>query len=886
MALTAGTRLGPYEILFQIGKGGMGEVYKAKDTRLDRTVAIKVLPSHLSDNARLKERFEREARAVSSLNHPHICTLYDIGSENGVDFMVMEHIEGETLADRLQKGALPLDQALQHGIQIADALDKAHRQGVVHRDLKPANVMLAEPGVKLLDFGLAKLMPEPSKVEPEMATVTKMTREGAIVGTLQYMAPEQVEGKKADARTDIFAFGAVMYEMVTGRKAFEGKSRAGLIAAILERDPPPLSELQPISPPALERVVKKCLAKDPDERWQTAQALLDLLKWIAEGGAQADQASRTLAVPGPRQRLATGVAGALVAALLAGLVVWSLTAPPSRRPVTRSAMVLPPSQQLWLSAGRHVVALSPDGTKLVYVANQQLYLRAMDQMEATPIRGTENGSQSPFFSLDGQWVGFWAEGKLKKVSIGGGAPVSLSDARSPFGASWAPDDTIVFGQRFGGILRVSADGGAPEVLIPVDAAKGERAHGPQILPGGKAVLFTLAVGTDWDEAQIVVQSLDTGERSVLVEGGSDARYVPTEHLVYALAGTLLAVPFDLARLEATGGPVPLVEGVMRSHNTGAAHFSLSQNGSLVYIAGPLGGGAKRRLVWVDRQGREEVLTAEPRAYTQPRISPDGNRLALGVDDQDRDIWIWDFARETLTRFTFHTQFDTRPLWTPDGQRIVFESHREGQGNVFAKPARGTGPVERLTESPSHQRPISTSPDGAWVVFEDGLSRINLTLLPFASEGEPQPLLHSEFNEMNGEISPDVRWLAYESDESGQFEIYVRPFPNVDEGLFQISRGGGVQPLWAPSGRELFYGSLEGSLMAVPVQSGGNLLVGNPEIIIEQPYVGGQRDPREYDISPDGKRFLMIKETDDSTSPRELILVQNWFEELKRLVPTN
>ena len=886
MSLTPGAKLGPYEILAPLGAGGMGEVYKAKDTRLERTVAIKVLPSHLSDNAQVKERFEREARAVSSLNHPHICTLHDIGSENGIDFMVMEHIEGDTLADRLTKGALPLDQALQYGTQVADALDKAHRQGVVHRDLKPGNIMLTKSGAKLLDFGLAKLAgPEVGAAESALPTQQRsLTAEGSILGTFQYMAPEQLEGKEADARTDIFAFGAVLYEMVTGRKAFEGKSQASLISAIMKDEPQPISQLQSMSPPALDHVVKTCLAKEADKRWQSAGDVERELNWIAEVGSESGVSMPVGARPRSRD-LAWGLS-LLLAVVVTGVAVWQVTRPAETpRPVVRSSLPLPSGVTL-TGTGRHAVALSSDGTRLVYSANQQLYLRAMDQTEATPIRGTEN-ARGPFFSPDGEWVGFSSEGQLKKVAISGGASVRLCDAGSFGGgldARWGADDTIVFGQLGAGIMQVSADGGTPEVLIPLDTTE-EVGHGPQVLPGEKAVLFTLGSYSGWDDAQVVVHSLETGERKVLIESGKDARYVPTGHVVYVFDGTLLAVPFDVDKLEVTGGPIPMAEGVMTAPALATAQFSVSDTGALVYVTGSAL--AVRTVVWVDRDGREEALAAEPRAYVYPRISPDGGRLAVFLPDQENDIWIWDFAHETLTRLTFAPGADLNPVWTPDGRQVAFASDRDGTPNLYLKAADGTGAVERLTESENQQYPYAFTPDGRQLVFLEMDGR-NYDLVVLSLEGSPEPLLATEFSERNGEISPDGLWLAYESNASGQYEIYVRPFPNVEDGQWLISRGGGARPLWAPDGRELFYLAPGRRLMAVGVQTEPSFAPGAAEEVFGGYYApGGGAVARTYDISPDGERFLMIKESgSDETSSTEFILVLNWFEELKRLVPTN
>ena len=909
MPLASGTKLGAYEIVALIGAGGMGEVYEGKDTRLDRSVAIKVLPEQLSHEPERRERFEREARAVSSLNHPHICTLYDVGEQDGIVYIVMELIEGETLAARLQKGPLPLEEALRIGAQIADALDKAHRQGVVHRDVKPGNAMLTKTGVKLLDFGLATRLRQPVRrslgegggfgeagADSALPTVAKsLTAEGSIIGTFQYMAPEQLEGKDVDGRTDLFAFGAVLYEMLTGRKAFEGESQASLISAIMTSDPPPISKLQAMAPPALDHVVETCLAKNPEDRWQTAGDLGRQLTWLLAGNYQPSAPTPLAGAARPagwRPSVGVAVATALVLSALTGFAVWSLS-PVAPRPVQHFVATPPSADPINLDTQEGNVAITPDGTRIVYAVSfegrRHLYVRSLGELEGMVLTGLGLQTRNPFVSPDGNWVGYVEDRTLYKVSILGGPPVALSNLipATTRGASWGDDNTIVFataGASGGGLWEVSAGGGEPQPLTTPEP--GEEDHRwPEILPGGGAVLFTI-MNTAVENAQIAVYERSTGEYRVLVPGGSNPRYVPSGHIVYGVGGTLRAVGFDVDRLEVTNDPIPVLDGVI-TKNSGAAEFSVSQNGSLVYITGDLDSGATRSLVWVDREGREEALAAEPRAYTSPRISPDGTRLALDIRDQENDIWIWDFARETLSRFTFHPNVDGRQVWTRDGQQLVFESHREGEGNVFAKAARGTGQVERLTESPRHQDPLSVSPDGASILFEDGRTPRNLSLLPFSGGGETRPLLHSEFNETNGEIAPDSRWLAYQSDESGQDEVYVRPFPNVDEGQWQISRGGGEEPLWAPNGRELFYVAPEGQLMAVPVHSDENFDFGSPEIAVSQRYFRRSGAGRGYDISPDGERFLMIKETDATTDePRELILVQNWIEELKRLVPTS
>ncbi len=619
MTLAAGSRLGPYEILSPVGAGGMGEVYRARDTRLERTVAIKVLPAHLSQSEELRQRFEREAKTISQLSHPHICALYDVGQAvleedrrqalgagRQISYIVMEYLEGETLTDRLVKGPLPTDQVLRYGIEMADALDKAHRQGIVHRDLKPGNVMLTKSGVKLLDFGLAKAFERPlDAAGREQAAAAQhplakrnltalstvmggpnLTQEGTILGTFQYMAPEQLEGKETDARTDIFAFGAVLYEMATGKKAFEGKSQASLIAAILTADPAPVSAIQPMTPPALDRVVKTCLAKDPEDRWQSAHDIGSELTWIAQGGSQAALAA---ARPGARRKpVWIFTAALLTAAAFAGFLGWKLgTGRMPPRPIIRFSLPLTSPLAVQEPWWRPAIALSPDGRSLVYAAQRagdtQLYLRRLDQPESTPLPGTEGGS-GPFFSPDGQWVGFFAGLKLLKVPIAGGAPVTVCEAASGRGASWGSDDTIVFaGSFYGGLSRVPASGGTPRPLAVLDPKKGERSHRwPEILPGGKAVLFAVGVGGSWDEARIVVQPVDTGDRRILVEGGSQPRYVPAGYIVYGRGGSLLAVPFDRQRLKVTGSPFQVVERVA-TEESGAVEFTFSADGSLVYL---------------------------------------------------------------------------------------------------------------------------------------------------------------------------------------------------------------------------------------------------------------------------------------------------------------
>ncbi len=778
MAILPGRRLGPYEILCAIGAGGMGEVYRARDTRLDRIVAIKVLPAHLADNAELRERFEREARSVASLNHPHICTLFDVGRQNDTEFLVMEYLEGETLAERLSKGPLPLEQALQFATEIADALDKAHRKGITHRDLKPGNIMLTKSGTKLLDFGLAKLQQEAAPATPlsQLPTVAQaVTAQGTILGTLQYMAPEQVEGKtdEIDARTDIFAFGAVVYEIATGRKAFEGTSQASLIAKILETDPPPMSSIQPMTPPALDRVVRKCLAKEPERRWQSAADLADELRWISAGTAQ------LLSSPVPsaadRSRLQTRVGwtvGALLLAVVTGIAVWVLKPTPNiSQPVFRFSITLPPGDSL-AALGQRTLALSPDGRKLVYGAaydgTRQLYLRSVDSLESKAVPGTQQAA-NPFFSPDGQWLGFLTEPDMNKVSLSGGAPVTIAATGIANGATWSPQGNVVYGQVGFGLRTVPETGG--DVRLITHLAKSDTDHRwPSVLPDGKAVVFS---DGSYGDPHLAAFSIEKGVLRDLGLPGTQPIYARSGHLIYAQNGDLMAVPFDPVSLEVRGQPVLVVKGVLQSAATGAAQFSVSDTGTLAYMPGGLST-SQGKLVWVDRSGEERPAAPEIHNYDTPRISPDGARIAVSIDGQ---IWIYDISRESLTRLTSQGVDNNRPVWTPDGKRIAFYSDKDGALNVYWQSTDGSGPMDRLTTSPYVNAPTSFSPDGKLLTYNEvnPTTRTDLSLIN-VTDRKTQSILRTEFNEGDAEFSPDGHWIAYVSDETGRNEIYVQTLP--------------------------------------------------------------------------------------------------------------
>jgi Tol biopolymer transport system component len=890
MTLASGTKLGPYEIVSPLGAGGMGEVYRARDTRLDRTVAIKILSAHLSADATLRQRFDREAKAISSLNHPHICVLHDVGHQGDTDFLVMEYLEGETLAARLEKGPLPPDQVLRYGIEIADALDRAHRQGVVHRDLKPGNIMLTKSGAKLLDFGLAKAtapLAEVATLGAEAARTTPVTQQGTIVGTFQYMSPEQVEGYEVDARSDIFSFGAVLYEMLTGQRAFQGKSRLSVASAVMEKEPEPIAKLQPLTPPALERTIRRCLAKDPEDRWQTARDLELELTWIAEGGSQVTLAPAAAAKAiGARWRgaLLWGVVSLLLAAIT-GLAIWNLKPTPPR-PVTRTVITLPPGQRL-AGLDQPALAISPDGNYLAYVAiqggTQQLYLRAMDNLEAKSVPGTE-GATGPFFSPDGQWLGFVADGKLKKVSVSGGAALTLGDVAQPRGASSGSLGTIAFAPTaVSALQQVSDAGGASQPLTRL--AKGENSHRwPEFLPGGKAVLFSAALtSSSWVNAQVAVHSVVTGERRNLVQPGTQPRYAASGHLVYAQAGTLMAVPFDPQGLAVTGTAVPVVEGVLQSTLSGAAQYSLSATGSLVYATGGIQG-AQRSLVWVTRNGAEQPVTAPARAYRIPRLSPDGRRVLVAIDEQETQIWLYDLSRETLTRLTFEGKVNQGPVWAPDGKRIAFQSNKEGPPNLFLQLADGSGGLEQLTNSEFAPSANSWSSDGQLLAFIDvhPTTGFDIWVLRL-SDRKAQPFLRTPFIVSAPRFSPDGRWLAYISNESGRYEIYVQPYPGPG-GKWQVSTEGGTEPMWNPNGRELFYRSGR-KMLAVEIATQPGFAASKPRVLFEGDYLPTPLSFPNYDVSPDGQRFLMLKSNEaGDAAPTQINVVLNWFEELKRRVP--
>ena len=902
MPLNAGDRVGAYDVIGQIGAGGMGIVYRAHDTQLDRDVALKVLPEAFTADPDRLARFEREAKVLASLNHPNIGSIYGLEEAEGGKFraLVLELVEGPTLADRITKGPIPLDEALPIAKQIAEALEAAHEQGVIHRDLKPANIKVKADGtVKVLDFGLAKAF-QPDAGDPNLSQSPTIslsaaaTQLGMVIGTAAYMAPEQAKGLTVDKRADIWAYGAVLFEMLTGRKLFDAGDVSEMLASVLVKDPD-ISSIGSHVPAHVRSVVRRCLVKDPKQRLRDIGDVRLAMKGTVETTVAAPSDMATAPPLRVWQRPIPATLAVLAALGLGALAVWSLTPAPVLD-LARFVITAPPSEPVRLDTNTLDLTISPDGRRVVYRTGTppQLYVRALDQLAGTPLAGTE-GAQAPFFSADGTWVGFQSGllGPLKKVSVLGGPSVTLCALGSPLrGASWGADDTIIFATASrGGLRRVAAAGGEPEALTTPEAGTGGFHHFPEILPGGKALLFTMLTGPG-SEGRIALLNLETREEVPLISLGSQPRYAATGHIVYGAEGTLRAVPFDLARLTVTGDPVPVLEDVL-TKASGAVDFGLAEDGSLVYVTGAAGAAGGRSLVWVDREGREEAVPAPPRAYVYPRIAPDGTRVAVDIRDQEQDIWIWDFAGEVLTRLTFGPSPDLYSVWTPDGLRVAFSSQREGAGpfNLFWKAADGTGTVERLTDSPNDQFSYAFSPDGEQLLFREIVPDTgqDLRVLSLDDARTVTPLVATPFDDRNAELSPDGHWLAYESNASGQFEIYVRPFPDVEAGRWQVSRAGGIQPAWGPDGQELFYRDPARRLVAVPVRgAGATFTPGNPEVLFEAQGYFTRPGGRTYDVSPDGERFLLIKTgtTDDTGARNDIILVENWHQELERLVPLN
>ena len=890
MALVPGSVLGPYEILSPIGAGGMGEVYRSRDTKLGRNVAIKVLPSEVAETPERLARFRREAHLLAALNHPHIASIYGIEEIDERTFLVLELVEGDDLSERLKRGAIPIDEALDIARQVTEALEEAHEKGIVHRDLKLANIKVTPDGeVKVLDFGLAKAYGgdaadgSGSDLSHSPTLAREGTAAGVIMGTAGYMSPEQARGKPVDKRADNWAFGCVLYEMLAGKKLFTGETISDILAAVLKSDAD-WEALPASTPTSIRLLLRRCLDRDRKRRLQAmGEARIAIEDYLTDPDAASVLPSAPAASSAPRRRaLPWAMVGAL--AVLSGVLAWSSLETPRSEKTVRLSITLPPTERL-AGAGNLLVAISPDAERLVYAARSgktsQLYVRELDAFEAKPLPQTE-GAHNPFFSPDGKSVGFFAEGKLKKVPIEGGVPTELAEAAWGHG-TWGPDGTIIYTPSYNtGLWRVSDRGGAPEELTSPEATEETLGHWwPQALPDGKTVFFT-AFTTPAERSRIVALSLETMQQKTVMEGGSFGRHVPTGHLVYARRNTLVAVPFDLARLEPTAAPVPVLQDVPLDPSNGHSQFGFSHDGSLAYVPASVLT-AERELVWVDRNGAIEPVTDVRHPYAHPRLSPDGSRAALTIRGSNRDLWIHELGRGTLTRLTFDPTSDQRPIWTPDGTKLLYMSDRP-VFDLFWKPSDGSAEEESLLTSDYDKYPMSVSPDGKALVFlvSHPETRDDIWLLPLDGEKTPQALVRTQFVEQSAALSPNGRWLAYESDESGRFDVYVQAFPGLG-GKRQISTDGGRGPLWARSGRELFYRNGD-QMMAVPITTQSGFSAGEPRLLFEGRFEPPSRTPN-YDVSLDGQRFLMIR-TPPESAPRRLNVILNWFEELERLAPTN
>jgi len=893
VSLSTGSRLGPYEIVGPLGAGGMGEVYRAKDTRLARLVAIKVLPLHLSAQPELRQRLEREARAVSSLNHPNICTLFDIGHHEGIDYLVMEYLEGETLAERLKRGPLPFPELMRAAIQIAGALDRAHRSGIVHRDLKPGNIMMTKSGTKLLDFGLAKgmgLASAPSNLTVSPTMTSPLTTDGAIVGTFQYMAPEQLEGGEADARSDIFALGAVIYEMATGTRAFEGKTQASLIASILKEEPRPIRTTVPAAPAPLDRLVRQCLQKDPDERIQSAHDVRLQIQEIAEGGASIAEGATGAERPAPsrvRERLAWGIAvlASLAAVAAAAAAFFKAEAPPQS--VVSS---IPPPPGATFQTNIKGMALSPDGRQIVFVAHgvqgSGLWVRSLDSPKARLLGGTE-GAECPFWSPDTRSIGFYAEGKLRKVDLAGGQSDALAPMSICLGASWSRDGSILYvSDRYLPIMKIRATGGEPVALAAPGAKQGKRIFSqPSLLPDGRHILYT--VNETWEGGEnngIFVATIDGKEEKRILPILSNARYVAPGYLVFAKDGSLRAQRFDPESLQLSGDPITLVDGVQYMGFYASHLFSVSDTGMLAFIAGE--GTLTRRFTWIDRKGAILETVGKPGNYFSPRLSHDGRRIAFDQSEatsDSGDIWVLERERDVATRLTFDPRNESAPVWSPDGRRILFFGNFPNRSDLFTVPSDGTGVVETVLSNQTDNLASDWSSDGKFILVQSskgsGLSNTDLWIYS-PEDKKAEPWLNAPYAERQARFSPDQKWIAYTSNESGRVEVYIRGFMPAG-GKWRVSSDGGHSPVWRSDGKELFFISSDSKVMSVAVRPGASFDGAAATPLFQVP--GDMLDltvVTQYDVSPDGQSFLMNLDT-PTEGQRLITLVTNWSSMLKQ-----
>ncbi len=890
MTLAQGTRLGPYEILSAIGAGGMGEVYKARDTRLDRPVAIKVLPSDVSSSQEQRQRFEREARAISKLSHPHICALFDVGREGENEYLVMELLEGETLSDRLSRGPLPLEQTLRYGAQIADALDKAHRQGIVHRDLKPGNVMLTKSGVKLLDFGLAKaIAPEASPSDltsnPTAAARSDLTQEGTLLGTLPYMAPEQLEGKEADERTDIFALGATLYEMASGRKAFSGASRASLISSILRDEPGAVSQIEVTAPRALDRLIGRCLAKDPDRRWQSAADVGLELESIGEGGQVQGES------PALRRKRIEWI-WPIGLALLVGALAWfagrRLAPAPGATRASRLSVLPPEGASLLL---QEAPALSPDGSRLAFVAvdasgRNLLYVRPLDSLTATALPDTE-GARMPFWAPDGRSLGFFAEGKLKTIQAAGGHSQTLCDAPTARGGTWNAEGAILFVPSPPQPPQViSASGGEAKPVPMGELAVGPFRRSPYFLPDGRHYLY-LAYNRAPEKNAIWVGSLDSKDSRRLVSSQSSAAYAAPGYLVFRRDKELVAQRFDPDKLELRGDPVALVSDVGFNPITLLTLFAVSNDGTLAYLPA---NSMKSQLAWIGRDGKQIGLIGSPGYRNSLSLSADGRRAAYdeASANGDLDVWTFDMDRGVPSRITFDPGTDFFPVLSPDGSRVVFSSMRGAPPTLYEKMTSGAAAEQPIFQQGRPQLPATWSADGRFLVYGvlDPKTKWDVWVLPMSGDRRPFPFAQTGSDERAAEVSPDGNWMAYASNESGNSEIYVRPFGG-GPGKWQVSRDGGFQPHWRHDGRELFFLANDSRIMAVQVRSRPPAFeAGAPTPLFRAAMAGGlesQSTWNTYAPSPDGQRFL-ISTFGERANGAPIALILGWDAEVRKDTP--
>ena len=896
MALTSGTLLGPYEIVATIGAGGMGEVYRARDTRLDRTVAVKILPSHLSENPEAKQRFDREARTISSLSHPNICTLYDVGHQDGIDYLVMEYLEGETLADRLRKGPLPVEQVLKYGIEICEGLERAHRSGVVHRDLKPGNIMLTKVGAKLMDFGLAKAsVASPAASSSAMVTLSTpaeshpLTAQGTVVGTFQYMSPEQVEGKEADARSDIFSLGAVLYEMTTGKRAFEGKTTVSIAAAILEKEPAPVTTVQPLSPAALQHVIEECLVKDPESRWQSAGDVGRELRWITRSGSRADTPG---VHPTPRN-IGERVMWIGIIALLMAVSGWLLLSRP--QPPSLRAQINAPDKFRFNFVGDNAgpPIISPNGRYIVFSASaegrNQLYLRSIGALTLHALQGTENAT-FPFWSPDSRSIAFFVDGKLKRVDIAGGPPVIVCDAPQGRGGTWGASGVILFAPSFNSpLFQVPASGGTPAAVTKRDA-KYTTHRWPSFLPDGRHFVYLAAnhVDPSSQDTALFFASLDGKENRLLVSTRSSAIYA-SGYLLYVRDNALVARSFNPSSGQFQGDPTVLNDDVQVDAGVWRGTFAASENGTLVYQPGASGAGLN--LTWFDRSGKQTGTVSVPDAYRQIELSPDDRKAVVSMGEPLAALWVYDLTRNTRTRLTFGNENYSHPAWSPDGSQLAYTqgggAANDAGHSILSKASNGTGEEKHLLSldpaTGMQQALCDWSPDGRYLMFRTGTSGtgdgFDLWILPLFGDRKSFPYVTGPGDQLYAQFSPDGRWVAYTSNETGRNEVYVAPFPRTGA-KWQVSQNGGTLPRWRRDGAELiFAGFSSGQFIAAQVNGRGpDFEVGEIHDLFTINNMSPSIASAQYDISADSKRFLVITTGEGGTLP--LTLVQNWTAELR------